>query len=198
MDKIFAKQILESEGIRNVPFVYFSKNEFENSESKVLSKIKKLGFPVIVKPANLGSSVAIEVARTKEEFLEATKIALEFDDRILVERFLEGAEEYNCAVFEFDKNVKTSKVVKVDKGEIFSFEKCQIPVGAELEYVNDKTIKCYVVDDRRIKYNDEVMYTTTLAKMLLGKNSGVNGPTFFTYKGKNLADYYAEFQYRKD
>lgn len=122
MDKIFAKQILESEGIRNVPFVYFSKNEFENSESKVLSKIKNFGFPVIVKPANLGSSVAIEVARTKEEFLEATKVALEFDDRILVERFLEGAEEYNCAVFEFDKNVKTSKVVKVDKGEIFSFD----------------------------------------------------------------------------
>ncbi len=122
MDKIFAKQILQSEEIRNVPFVYFSKKDFENERNKIFAKIKNLGFPVIVKPANLGSSVAIEVARTKEEVEEAIKVATEFDDRVLVERFLEGAEEYNCAVFEFDKNIKTSKVVKVDKGEIFSFD----------------------------------------------------------------------------
>lgn len=122
MDKIFAKQVLNSEEIRNVPFVYFSKQEFEKEKSKVFAKIKLLGFPVIVKPANLGSSVAIEIARSKEELEEAIKVAIEFDERVLVEKFCTDAEEYNCAVFEFDKNIKTSKVVKVDKGEIFSFD----------------------------------------------------------------------------
>ena len=85
-----------------------------------------------------------------------------------------------------------------ERGEIFSFKKCNIPVGAELEFVNDPNIKCYVVDDRKISYNGNIMYTTTLAKMLIGKSSGVNGPTFFNYNGRNLQDYYMEFQYKKN
>lgn len=85
-----------------------------------------------------------------------------------------------------------------NRGEIFSFTKCHIPVGAELEYINDKNIKCYVVDDRRIKYHDEIMYTTTLAKMLTGKKVGIAGPIFFSYKGKNLQDYYEEYQSKKN
>ena len=81
-----------------------------------------------------------------------------------------------------------------NRGEIFSFIKCHIPVGAELEYVNDKNIKCYVVDDRKVKYQNQIMYTTTLAKMLTGKKAGVAGPAYFQYNGKNLQDYYEEYQ----
>jgi len=90
------------------------------------------------------------------------------------------------------------EITKEHRGEIFSFEKCQIPVGAELEYINDRNIKCYVVDDRKIRYTDEVMYMTTLAKMLTGKKAGVAGPAFFIYKGKNLQEYYEEYQAKKD
>ena len=80
-----------------------------------------------------------------------------------------------------------------ERGEVFSFNKCQIPVGAELEYVNDKNVTCYVVDDRKIRYQDEVMYMTTLAKMLTGKKS-IAGPLFFNYNGKNLQEYYEKYQ----
>lgn len=82
------------------------------------------------------------------------------------------------------------------RGEVFSFEKCHIPVGAELEFINDKNIKCYVYDDRKIRYNNEVMYTTTLAKMLTGKKT-IAGPLYFSYNGKNLQKYYEEFQVNK-
>lgn len=81
-----------------------------------------------------------------------------------------------------------------ERGEIFSFTKCQIPVGSELEYINDSNVKCYVVDDRKIKYNDEVMYLTTLAKLLTGKKVGIAGPLFFKYKGKCLQEYYVQYQ----
>ena len=84
-----------------------------------------------------------------------------------------------------------------EKGEVFSFVKCNIPIGAELEYVRDNEIKCYVVDERRIRYNGEIMYTTTLAKMLSGKKHGVAGPTFFKYQGKNLQEYYDKYQAKK-
>ena len=38
----------------------------------------------------------------------------------------------------------------------FSFTKYQITIGAEIEYVNDKNIKCYVIDDRKVKYNGQI------------------------------------------
>lgn len=69
-----------------------------------------------------------------------------------------------------------------------SFSECQIPIGAVLEFIDDPRITCTVVDDRRIEYNGETMYMTTLAKQLLGKTNGVCGPRFFTYKGTTLWD----------
>ncbi|MDD4291924.1 MAG: GIY-YIG nuclease family protein [Clostridia bacterium] len=80
------------------------------------------------------------------------------------------------------------------KGENFSFFKCHIPVGATLVYVGNEEITCTVVDDRKIDYNGQIMYTTTLAKILTGRKHGVNGPMYFTYNGKNLGTYYDEFQ----
>ena len=84
------------------------------------------------------------------------------------------------------------------RNENFSFVKCNIPFGAELEYVYNRNIKCYVVDDRKIQYNNEVMYTTTLAKILLGKKTGINGPSYFMYNGKSLDEYYFMYQVKQD
>lgn len=86
------------------------------------------------------------------------------------------------------------EIEKTTRGEFFSFEKCHIPKGAVLVYVRDESITCTVVDDRKIEYNGEIMYMTTLAKMLTGKKTGIAGPIFFKYNGKNLQEYYNEFQ----
>lgn len=90
------------------------------------------------------------------------------------------------------------EIEKTSRGEFFSFEKCHIPKGAVLEYVKDSSITCTVVDDRKIEYHGEVMYMTTLAKMLTGKKTGIAGPIFFKYSGKNLQEYYNEFQVKHD
>lgn len=60
--------------------------------------------------------------------------------------------------------------------------------------MGNEDITCTVVDDRKINYNGQIMYTTTLAKILTGRKYGVNGPMYFTYNGKNLSAYYDEFQ----
>ncbi len=86
------------------------------------------------------------------------------------------------------------EIEKTNRGELFSFEKCHIPKGTVLEYVKDSSITCTVVDDRKIEYHGEIMYMTTLAKILTGKKSGIAGPIFFKYNGKNLQEYYNEFQ----
>ena len=95
-------------------------------------------------------------------------------------------------------NAVAEEIEKTTRGEFFSFEKCHIPKGAVLEYVKDSSITCTVVDDRKIEYYGEIMYMTTLAKILTGKKTGIAGPIFFKYKGKNLQEYYNEFQVKHD
>ncbi len=80
------------------------------------------------------------------------------------------------------------------RGETFSFEKCHIPRGAVLSYVKNSAITCTVYDDRKVEYQGKAMYMTALVKMLTGSDSNIAGPIFFTYNGKNLQDYYKEYQ----
>lgn len=75
-----------------------------------------------------------------------------------------------------------------EKSENFSFSKCQIPLGAELEYYADPNIKCKVVSDRRVEYQGKEMSLTALAKLLSGKKYSIAGPRYFKYKGEWLND----------
>jgi hypothetical protein len=70
----------------------------------------------------------------------------------------------------------------------FSFTKCNIPVGDEIEYCNNPGITATVVDDRNVEYNGEIMSLTALAKLLSGKKYAIAGPKFFKYKGEWLND----------
>lgn len=73
-----------------------------------------------------------------------------------------------------------------EKAENFSFEKCEIPVGSTLQYINNPSIICTVVDERKVEYNGKQMYLTGVAKILLNKKVGICGPRYFTYKGERL------------
>lgn len=92
------------------------------------------------------------------------------------------------------ENSEIDKEESHKKGKVFSFTKCQIPIGAELVYVNDENITARVVDDRKIEYQGEIMYMTTLAKKLTGKTVGIQGPLFFKYNGELLTEYYDKYQ----
>lgn len=69
----------------------------------------------------------------------------------------------------------------------FRFSLCQIPVGSEIAYLHDPAVVAYVIDDRRIRYGDEVTSLSALAQQLIGKPS-LAGPKFFTYQGRVLSD----------
>ncbi len=92
------------------------------------------------------------------------------------------------------KNDEVDKEETHKKGEVFSFTKCQIPVGAEIVYINDESVRPKVIDDRKIEYQGEILYMTTLVKKLTGKTIGVCGPAFFTYNEIPLQDYYDKYQ----
>ncbi|WP_457564225.1 D-alanine--D-alanine ligase [Caminibacter sp.] len=82
----------------------------------------KFDFPVIVKPARLGSSIGVSVAKNQDEFNYAFDVAREFDDLIIVEPFIEGIEEYNLAGCRAGEWI-FSKLEKVEKKEFLDFEK---------------------------------------------------------------------------
>ncbi|HER1646889.1 TPA: D-alanine--D-alanine ligase [Streptococcus pyogenes] len=84
MDKITTKRVLESAGIPQVAYtVYIDGQDLEACLTETLAT---LAFPIFVKPANMGSSVGISKAQTKEELKEAIQLALTYDSRVLIEQ----------------------------------------------------------------------------------------------------------------
>lgn len=77
--------------------------------------------------------------------------------------------------------------VKTVKREPFNFAKCGIPIGAELVYKDDTTIKVTVADNRRVLYNQECLSMSALVKQIKG-GSAYDGPDYFTYNGEPLLD----------
>ena len=99
MDKIIMKKVLRESGIPVVDYVGFYAMDYVKDEEKVISEIEeKLKYPLIVKPANLGSSVGIKKVKNKVELEEAISFAMEFSDRVIVENCVEKLKEVNCSV----------------------------------------------------------------------------------------------------
>ncbi len=123
----------------------------------------KFDFPIIVKPARLGSSIGVSVVKTQDEFNYAFDVAKEFDDLILVEPFIEGIEEYNLAGFFDGEEFVFSKIEKVQKDEYLDFEKKYMDFSrkeTKLDSV-DKHI------EEKIKENFKKIYNTTFQNALI-------------------------------
>ncbi|HAJ44413.1 MAG: D-alanine-D-alanine ligase [Candidatus Azambacteria bacterium GW2011_GWE1_42_9] len=99
MDKIIQKSVFKEVGLPTVKYVWFLKSEWEDNKIDIIKNIEKeLSYPVFVKPANLGSSVAINKASGVKELEGAINIASQFDRRIIIEEGKENIIEINCSV----------------------------------------------------------------------------------------------------
>ena len=89
MDKTLTKQLLAYNKIKVVDYLVVNKSEFKQEEKNLFLKIeKKLGYPCIVKPNSLGSSVGVCVAKNEQECKSGIKTALCFDEEVLIEKYL--------------------------------------------------------------------------------------------------------------
>lgn len=99
MDKAIFKDVLKGAGLPVLDCVCFRAREYMTDKERITSEItEKIGFPLIVKPVNLGSSVGITKVNTLEELDDAITLALSFADRILVEHAVSAIREINCSV----------------------------------------------------------------------------------------------------
>ncbi len=124
MDKITMKMILREEGIPVVDYVWFTDKEWISDKEAIINKIeKKLGYPVIVKPANLGSSVGIGKATDKASLIEKIDNAEKFAARIIVEHCIEKLKEINCSVLGDCDDHKSSVCEEpIKTGDFLSYE----------------------------------------------------------------------------
>ncbi|MBQ2408012.1 MAG: D-alanine--D-alanine ligase [Bacilli bacterium] len=97
-DKVVMKQVFEACNLPIVPYTWFYDCEYMNDAEKIQKEIIKMGLPVIVKPASLGSSVGINVVRNKEELDDAIMDAITYDNKICVEKMVKNLVEVNCSV----------------------------------------------------------------------------------------------------
>ncbi len=99
MDKSVFKDVLKSAGLPVLDCVCFRAREYSLNKEAITANIKeKVGFPLIVKPVNLGSSVGISKVNDESALDEAIRLGLSFADRILVEKAITSLREINCSV----------------------------------------------------------------------------------------------------
>lgn len=142
MDKIFSKYVFSFLGIPQVPFLEIS------DDTKLKDIINKLGFPMIVKPANGGSSIGINKANNKKELKKAINDAKKYDSRVLVEKFIK-ARELECAIIK-DKTIKVSSIGEIksanefyDYNAKYENQKSYTIIPADINIEIEKKIKEY-------------------------------------------------------
>ena len=93
------------------------------NKDEIIENIEKLNYPVIVKPANLGSTIGIGVAHNKEELTKAIEEAIEYEKKIIVEQMIPNLQELNCAVCGNYEYNETSFIAEMKmKHELLTFE----------------------------------------------------------------------------
>ncbi len=98
MDKYIMKTILKEEDVPLLPAKVYTLSDYEDTDALVDKIEKKFGFPVIIKPVNLGSSVGINVASDRTQLFNALDDAFKYASRVLCERAIVNLREINCAV----------------------------------------------------------------------------------------------------
>ena len=99
MDKFAMKGVLAQAGIPVLTARQYSGKQYAVDSEAVLCEIEStIGYPVIVKPVNLGSSVGISKAKDRAQLVDAMDLAVSFSARVLVERAVPNLREINCSV----------------------------------------------------------------------------------------------------
>src|ERR1041385_5242215 len=128
------------------PYLVVLRPQWQNGAASVTARVtKELGYPVFVKPANLGSSVGISKAKSESDLRTAMELALQFDRKVVVEQGIPGAREIACAVVGNDDPQASVPGEVIPSREFYDYEakylddasKVIIPADLTAEQVRD-------------------------------------------------------------
>ena len=165
-DKIFTKQLLEHNNIPVTNYVWFYDTDYYKNEEELFKKINKLDYPLIIKPARLGSSIGIEIIKRKEELESSIEKVLKYDERFLIEEYIEDKKEYNCAVIGTYDKIQTSAIEEIINEEGI----CTYQDKYTLETDdNPKIKKIYPAEINKRLEEDIEIYSKEIFRLLCAK-----------------------------
>lgn len=123
MDKLTAKNLCRHAGIPVVADVDFTEQQWVADRDSILHSVESLGYPVIVKPVSLGSSIGVERADDADAFAAATEQAFRYDSHIMAETLVSPLKEINCSVLGTPDSCEASVCERpLGKEELLSFQ----------------------------------------------------------------------------
>lgn len=98
MNKVKAKQLCEANHIPVTSSLNFYEEDWDCHNDTILKEVEQLGYPVIVKPSSLGSSIGVKKVESQSALIRAVETAFRYDAQILIEEAVTPLIEINCAV----------------------------------------------------------------------------------------------------
>ena len=133
MDKALMKVVFAGAGLPICPYRVVLRHDWERRRDAIAADIERaLGFPMFVKPANLGSSVGISKAKTRGQLMDAMDLAGEFDRKIVIEAAVPDAREIECAVLGNDTPEASVPGEVVPSREFYDYEAKYLDDGSKI------------------------------------------------------------------
>ena len=200
MDKSVAKEIFRANNIPTAPWLTFTN---DNQMVDIVQRVEEFGYPVVVKPNSLGSSIGVEKVENAAGLVKALKVAFEFDRKVIVEKAILQTREFNEACINSSKECVLSMIDEPVKNEkLFSFADkylskketsktktkskfVQADISEKLQKsIRDLTKKAVKVLDLYGVIRVDFLYDSKKGKLFVNEVNAVPGSlAYFLFKG---------------
>ena len=132
MDKYVMKTVLKDNGIPVLDCKCYTANQYDENEDALIEEIEStIGYPVIVKPVNLGSSIGISKAENRTELYDSLETAFQYATKVLIETAVQNLKEINCSVLGDYESAEASECEEpVSSDKILTFAEKYIGDGS--------------------------------------------------------------------
>lgn len=132
IDKCTTKVVMRGLNIPVLEYIRVNEKDYQKRGAFLLKTIdSRLKFPVVIKPAHLGSSIGISVAKNESEAKTAIENAFAIDNRVIIERYLEEKKDVNCAAYASGGEIFVSEPETAFGEGVYSFEEKYIKRNAD-------------------------------------------------------------------
>ena len=132
MDKGLTKILMRALNVPTVEYIRIREKDYERRSAFLLRTVEsRLKYPVVVKPAHLGSSIGISLAKNEDELKTALATAFSLDACAIVERYLKDKQDVNCAAYSLNGEIYVSEPETAFGAGIYSFEEKYVKRNAD-------------------------------------------------------------------
>ncbi|MDP3769894.1 MAG: D-alanine--D-alanine ligase family protein [Candidatus Sungbacteria bacterium] len=136
MDKVLTKQVVSTQGIPVVPYIWFTAADWETSKEELIRQAHTLKWPIFVKPVHLGSSIGMAKVKEKSKLEQAIEVALHYDDKVLIEESIENLTEVTLPIMGNDELILGEIERPLNKTDFFNFDDKYMSGGKKGSGVN--------------------------------------------------------------